>query len=215
MRKGFTLIELLVVIAIIAILASILFPVFARAREKARQTSCLANIKQLVLGANMYAQDYDETLPSGAHSVDSSWGGADDTSWRVMILPYVKNVQIFQCPSKKMATSPFDGSLLDGTQNAGYGFNYAHWGGAVAGHNPSGRSLGEADDASAVVLLVESPGLLYVGADNGHGWVRTDEAATRHNGGENCGFIDGHAKWLKATVLCPASGDCLLTMEQE
>ena len=216
MRKGFTLIELLVVIAIIAILASILFPVFARAREKARQTSCLANIKQLVLGANMYAQDYDETLPPGAFSADSSWGDANDTSWRMMILPYVKNVQIFQCPSKKMTTSPFDGSLLlDGAQNAGYGFNYAHWGGAVAGRNPSGKSLGEADDASAVILLVESTGTLYVGLDNGHGWVRTDEAATRHNGGQNCGFIDGHAKWLKSNVLCPASGDCLLTLEKE
>jgi len=215
MRRGFTLIELLVVIAIIAILASILFPVFARAREKARQTSCLANVKQLVLGVNMYAQDYDEMLPAGAQSADSSWGGADDTSWRMMILPYVKNVQIFQCPSKKMTTDPFDGKvLLDGTQNAGYAMNYAHYGMGV-GTNPSGQALGMAADASAVIYVVESTGSLYVGAANGHGWVRNDEAASRHNGGQNCGFIDGHAKWLKPTVLCPGTGDCLLTMEQE
>jgi prepilin-type processing-associated H-X9-DG protein len=83
------------------------------------------------------------------------------------------------------------------------------------GTNPSGQPLGLAEDASAVILLVESPGPLYVGEANGHGWVRTDEAATRHNGGENCGFVDGHAKWMKPTVLCPATGDCLLTMEQE
>ncbi|MBU0610243.1 MAG: DUF1559 domain-containing protein [Armatimonadetes bacterium] len=214
MRKGFTLIELLVVIAIIAILASILFPVFARAREKARQTSCLANVKQLVLGMNMYAQDYDESLPRGAFDVDGTWGNADDTSWRVVILPYVKNVQIYQCPSKKMTSSPFTGALLDGTQNAGYGLNYAHY---ASGTTPSGKTLGEADDASAVILLVESTGLFYVGENPSQhpGWVRTDEAATRHNGGQNCGFVDGHAKWLKPTVLCPASGDCLLTMAQE
>jgi prepilin-type N-terminal cleavage/methylation domain-containing protein/prepilin-type processing-associated H-X9-DG protein len=215
MRRGFTLIELLVVIAIIAILASILFPVFARAREKARQTSCLSNVKQLTLGANMYAQDYDELLPRGAHdfSDDSNWG-AGDMSWRTMVLPYVKNVQIFQCPSKRMS-SMYDGSLLDGGLNAGYGINYAHY---TSGTNPSGKSLGEADDASAVILLLESTGPVYVsdGDPSLHpGWVRTDEAATRHNGGENCGFIDGHAKWLKANVLCPASGDCLLTMAQE
>jgi len=68
MRKGFTLIELLVVIAIIAILAAILFPVFARAREKARQTSCLSNVKELGLGLMMYVQDYDECFPYGRHT---------------------------------------------------------------------------------------------------------------------------------------------------
>jgi prepilin-type N-terminal cleavage/methylation domain-containing protein/prepilin-type processing-associated H-X9-DG protein len=216
MRRGFTLIELLVVIAIIAILASILFPVFARAREKARQTSCLANVKQLVLGANMYSQDYDEMLPNGAQSADSSWGDANDTSWRMMILPYVKNVQIFQCPSKKMTSTPFDGqSLLDGAQNAGYGINYQHYN-SGAPTPPTAASLGQAEDASAVVLLWESTGVFYVGiASNAHGDVRSDEAAGRHNGGQNCGFVDGHAKWLKPTVLCPASGDCLLSLEKE
>jgi prepilin-type N-terminal cleavage/methylation domain-containing protein/prepilin-type processing-associated H-X9-DG protein len=214
MRRGFTLIELLVVIAIIAILASILFPVFARAREKARQTSCLSNIKQLTLGLNMYAQDYDEMLPRGAFDVDGSWGNADDTSWRVVVLPYVKNVQIYQCPSKRMS-SMFDGSLLDGTLNAGYGLNYAHY---ADGTNPSGKALGEADDASAVVLLLESDGSFYIseGAASLHpGWVPTADWSKRHNGGSNVGFLDGHAKWLKPNVLCPASGDCLLTMAQE
>jgi len=89
-RKGFTLIELLVVIAIIAILAAILFPVFARAREKARQTSCLSNVKQLALGTQMYATDCDDILGI--------------TDWQavrmfVAVQPYVKNTQMVYCPS--------------------------------------------------------------------------------------------------------------------
>jgi len=100
--KGFTLIELLVVIAIIAILAAILFPVFARARAKARQTSSLSNVKQLTLGMNMYAQDYDEAFP--AWYWDQSWHSGNLTPnsavtvWWNAIYPYVKNNQIFVCP---------------------------------------------------------------------------------------------------------------------
>jgi prepilin-type N-terminal cleavage/methylation domain-containing protein len=88
-RKGFTLIELLVVIAIIAILAAILFPVFARAREKARQTSCLSNVKEIVLGTLMYVGDFDEKFPRlywRAHG--------DDVSISMMINPYLKNDQM-------------------------------------------------------------------------------------------------------------------------
>ena len=86
-KQGFTLIELLVVIAIIAILAAILFPVFAQAREKARQTSCLSNMKQLGISAMMYVQDYDESYPL-AFTVDSS---GNRTDWRMVLLPYIKN----------------------------------------------------------------------------------------------------------------------------
>jgi prepilin-type N-terminal cleavage/methylation domain-containing protein len=93
--KGFTLIELLVVIAIIAILAAILFPVFAKAREKARQTSCLSNQKQIALGILQYVQDYDEEFPT--IRVMLSNGAFID--WRSEIYPYVKNAQIFACPS--------------------------------------------------------------------------------------------------------------------
>jgi prepilin-type N-terminal cleavage/methylation domain-containing protein len=104
-RRGFTLIELLVVIAIIAILAAILFPVFARAREKARQTSCLANMKQCALGILMYAQDYDETFPRtpdvSQHLVDpkAALNKQGWLYWAQMIQPYVKNQQMFACPS--------------------------------------------------------------------------------------------------------------------
>jgi prepilin-type N-terminal cleavage/methylation domain-containing protein/prepilin-type processing-associated H-X9-DG protein len=99
-RRAFTLIELLVVIAIIAILAAILFPVFAQAREKARQTSCLSNQKQLGLGVMMYAQDYDETYPMTANYAEPT---VTRTLWSDQVAPYLKNRDIFKCPS---AVSP-------------------------------------------------------------------------------------------------------------
>jgi prepilin-type N-terminal cleavage/methylation domain-containing protein/prepilin-type processing-associated H-X9-DG protein len=131
-RKGFTLIELLVVIAIIAILAAILFPVFAQAREKARQTSCLSNTKQMGLGIMMYTQDYDETYPAGYYYGDPTQTSNLDATgiiqWSGVTQPYVKNEQIFVCPSdpnKGIAPTNFIG------ENQGYGS-----GGSVA-FNPA------------------------------------------------------------------------------
>jgi prepilin-type N-terminal cleavage/methylation domain-containing protein/prepilin-type processing-associated H-X9-DG protein len=96
-RSGFTLIELLVVIAIIAILAAILFPVFAQAREKARQAACLSNLKQLALAQTMYTQDYDETLPRAILSLpDGSL-----FPWPLAIAPYVRSTAVFRCPSDR------------------------------------------------------------------------------------------------------------------
>ena len=106
-RKGFTLIELLVVIAIISILAAILFPVFAQARERARMASCLSNGKQIGLAAMMYAQDYDDTLPetgfnmpchdANGNNSDNHWSGV--YAWPLAIYPYTKNYQFLSCPS--------------------------------------------------------------------------------------------------------------------
>ena len=96
-RRGFTLIELLVVIAIIAILAAILFPVFAQAREKARAISCLSNMKQIGLGQLMYSQDYDENFTYGV--LPTSGPGFPGIGWAGQMYPYVKNSQLFKCPN--------------------------------------------------------------------------------------------------------------------
>jgi prepilin-type N-terminal cleavage/methylation domain-containing protein/prepilin-type processing-associated H-X9-DG protein len=98
---GFTLIELLVVIAIISMLAAIIMPVFGRAREMARRSSCQNNLKQIGIGIQQYVQDYDERFPRRVAGVQSDGQGADDTTqtWKVVIQPYVHSTQIFACPS--------------------------------------------------------------------------------------------------------------------
>jgi prepilin-type N-terminal cleavage/methylation domain-containing protein len=115
-KRGFTLIELLVVIAIIAILAAILFPVFAQAREKARQASCISNIKQIALAAIMYVQDYDETYPGGPgvaalwtpgpqgdwdNIITIAWGNQAQTNVAGRLIPYIKNLEVFVDPDDK------------------------------------------------------------------------------------------------------------------
>src|SRR5579862_5455882 len=109
-RTGFTLIELLVVIAVIAILAAILFPVFAQAREKARQASCMSNLRQIGMAFDMYVQDYDELLPDrrdlklslpGGWKPWTTWPTSDPrAAWALLVMePYTKNDQIWTCPS--------------------------------------------------------------------------------------------------------------------
>jgi len=130
-RTGFTLIELLVVIAIIAILAAILFPVFAKAREKARQASCQSNIKQQGLAAMQYRQDYDEK-PAGCWSGTSldKWGnGPGRIWWSGLLRPYAKNTQMFGCPSFSNPqfygeTVAYPGNTGEYRYHAGYGMNW-------------------------------------------------------------------------------------------
>jgi len=114
-RNGFTLIELLVVIAIIAILAAILFPVFARARENARRSSCAGNMKQIGLAIAQYTQDFDETLPA------SSGYGPGTTTWRTYIYPYTKSSQIYVCPSRGKSPSNNSNTFGNGGVDAEQG----------------------------------------------------------------------------------------------
>jgi prepilin-type N-terminal cleavage/methylation domain-containing protein/prepilin-type processing-associated H-X9-DG protein len=200
-RRGFTLIELLVVIAIIAILAAILFPVFARAREKARQASCASNLKQIGLGFQMYIQDYDEKM-FGARLPVEGWTGA--------IMPYVKNQQIFGCPSwnGELASIP-RGSACGGcggwTSVLWGGYTYANqsdtggcmsWAASVKiGAYPEPTSVQLCYDGTCPHGTPVAP--LPTAVGNWHVDIPAPYNSTngRHNGGANFVYLDGHAKW--------------------
>lgn len=213
-RKGFTLIELLVVIAIIAILAAILFPVFAKAREKARQSSCLSNLKQIGLGFMQYAQDYDETLPTDWVGVPAgAW--ATRYSWRAMITPYIKNTQIFSCPSDSAVyTGALAGQCLPGEGNlaGSYGDNTVHYSGLAP--TPPGIlccRLGQIGLPAQLILVGDSTGGSHQVSEPSDtlGFVRADAGALRHNEGANYCFADGHAKWLKPSSIEDTAALCL------
>ena len=141
-RRGFTLIELLVVIAIIAILAAILFPAFARARENARRASCQSNLKQIGLGILQYTQDYDEKFVN--LSTNQGGGGG----WAGKLYPYVKSAQIFVCPSTRVVDTS-DSSYKDYPIGANYGLNNNLASAAI------GKSLSSVSAAASTVLLCE------------------------------------------------------------
>jgi prepilin-type N-terminal cleavage/methylation domain-containing protein/prepilin-type processing-associated H-X9-DG protein len=194
-RKAFTLIELLVVIAIIAILAAILFPVFAQAREKARQTSCLSNTKQIATAVLMYTQDYDETYAMNLYFVaPNTWFSFYDAH-----VPYTKNNQILQCPSKKDEIDwPAMVSLITGGniqtpnnfRHASYNGNYAlfedgNWGA------PFGQNTAVAPITMAEISYAAETTAFY------DGWLTVQfysPIANRHNGTVNAAYADGHAK---------------------
>ena len=187
MRKGFTLIELLVVIAIIAILAAILFPVFARAREKARQASCTSNLKQIMLGDAMYAQDFDEmhtyaSYGSGAYYWCPTETGTPPVTVHGSICPYIKNHQIFRCPSIR-------------TQFVGYCMNAAFAGASEAMIRAPSETISYLDnnDGSSVTI---SDG---IGTPPAVG-----DIASRHNEGCNVAFTDGHVKFYRPQSLIKA-----------
>ncbi len=184
-RRGFTLIELLVVIAIIAILASILFPVFSSARAKGRQAACISNVKQLVLAIHMYSQDYDETfpyswvsVPSGSEGYYAQRAGLTQWQWYDAIYDYSRNRDINICPEIK-------------TVIPGYGMNASM----------SGLPLGAMWDAAKKILIIDFADANKLGSPHGASQVTdiddpllTTKYAFRHNGGYVVGYGDGHAK---------------------
>ncbi len=197
--KAFTLIELLVVIAIIAILAAILFPVFARARENARRASCSSNQKQIGLGFMQYTQDYDETFPVAI-------SGTEETNWALTLQPYLKSAQIFQCPS----------------ESNGPGLSYGYWGyndyyvnryicgWIYNGSTEKGIKLAAIGSSALVVLMADgakidaNPACGDTGRPgyNCYDSLKTniqsnDHPENRHLEGANYTFTDGHVKWFK------------------
>ena len=199
MRRGFTLIELLVVIAIIAILAAILFPVFAKAREKARQTSCLSNMKQIALGLLSYAQDYDECFPSEwasyagsiSYFLDGSspTGGYCNWGFDNRILPYTKNRQIFRCPSDGLITNRAartDCSVDKQREcDSSYGLN----------QNACGYQPLAAFTKPAETIMLSETRMDHLVNDT---WDTVNSLdGERHSGLANYAFVDGHAKALK------------------
>ncbi|MBM3471895.1 MAG: DUF1559 domain-containing protein [Armatimonadetes bacterium] len=197
--QGFTLIELLVVIAIVAILAAILFPVFARAREKARQTACLSNVKQLSLAITMYTQDYDEMLlPSRQGNVNNA------LIWPAYLLPYLKNTQVFICPSA--ANQSQYGQVWQDRGPLSLGLNRD-----LEDRNTNvAYSLSVFQEPATNILLADStPAPTGTGSGGGRGFqVQADRQpdtqsaiGSRHNDGTSVGFLDGHAKWYASSRI--------------
>ena len=223
-RHGFTLIELLVVIAIIAILASILFPVFNRAREDGRRASCISNLKQLGLGMAQYTQDYDERLPSVQDGPNdavafpyASWNyfiaaGGDPRTFdmtRGSLHPYIKNTQIFLCPSdsdgQKAGLSYAANSCV---------FHDASVVNSTGGLLRLGRSLAEFEETSRWMMFNEE---ITRGASTDDGYFNRELPNTfsdRHSGGSNIAYLDGHVKWRNLNSLLmefprtATAGDC-------
>ena len=188
MRRGFTLIELLVVIAIIAILAAILFPVFAKAREKARQTSCLSNVKQITLGFIMYKSDYDGL----GMQRDTGTLTPLRLGWTDLVDPYVKNTQLFTCPSEKTPHQLWD--MQFGTD---YAYNFCRARSVLEAMIKWPAEFGVFYDWR-VACIKDDPNACTNCALN-RGWRATDRPP--HNEGINIGYYDGHGKWQKAAVV--------------
>ena len=152
-KNGFTLIELLVVIAIIAILAAILFPVFARARENARRASCQSNLKQIALGVFQYTQDYDEKfMPSDIRLNNAAAGRIQ---WVQILQPYIKSTQIFQCPSDSNSTDPQAGSTNQVGFVAPFHSSYAV-NGNISAFSGTAASLASVDSPSITMLMADA-----------------------------------------------------------
>jgi prepilin-type N-terminal cleavage/methylation domain-containing protein/prepilin-type processing-associated H-X9-DG protein len=196
-RRGFTLIELLVVIAIIAILAAILFPVFARAREKARQASCQSNEKQIALGLKMYASDYDGKICQprmGKWLPPCTCGQSPYYTWKVAMQPYVKNTQLFQCPSLAgMGGEIGWGGLMPGGDiQSTYGMNNRFCG------TCSWYKWMQEDSVTEPAQMIQGAESTIADTDP---WCHWNDNGTcfqvPHNGQSNYWFCDGHVKSMK------------------
>jgi prepilin-type N-terminal cleavage/methylation domain-containing protein/prepilin-type processing-associated H-X9-DG protein len=209
---AFTLIELLVVIAIIAILAAILFPVFAQARAKARGIACLSNTKQLGLSYAMYVQDYDEVSPNGR-------GGGWE--WWTDLQPYMKSIELLYCPDRadggpyQQGGGPKSSGPYQLRRYVGYGYNWGPigWrgGGLLERQQPDPNSVGSTHIPGKALAAITFPAQTFAFGDTydtprmtvgigflGDTWTGTTSGSLRHSGGMfNFAFVDGHAKSIK------------------
>lgn len=218
-RRAFTLIELLVVIAIIAILAAILFPVFGRARENARRSSCQSNLKQIGLGMLQYAQDYDEKTVGPDYG---NTGSGATYAWRDAVYPYIKSEQIFMCPSDS-GTNKYSYKAPNNTPGGysfgSYALNHLYYN--TAGIAPADLNLSAFQSAATTVWVADSTngGNDFYCADVSQNPVisNTTPRVLLNAGGGTTGvserhletsvllFCDGHVKSQKLTSLLKQS----------
>ncbi len=207
-QPGFTLIELLVVIAIIAILASILFPVFSAVRAKARMTKCSAHQRQIYLAFMMYADDYDGLLPRGfrveptATAPPYCWNGL--LSWPEALLPYTRTRAVFLCPEVPAMRLEPDQPMFDAGP---YGMNhlYSHFGEPDSAYDPS-RTVLLLDTTWRTYLASpehRNRGHIFAGGAYNLVWWR--HVSFRHRGRSNVVFLDGHAKGMTKTQLAESN----------
>lgn len=219
---GFTLIELLVVIAVISIIAAMLFPVFAKVREKARQTACVSNLRQLSLAFDQYTQDYDERLPG---AIDVGFGGAGFSGgWIVLrhafdqgnpstltgafdpaqgsIYPYVKSAAVYVCPDDGT------GARTGNSYSVNSCTDVLGPPGVPDSTQPhQGKPLSAFDAPSGFMLLSEeaSPDDNNSSTDDGILWLPVNTTTARHTQGSNFSFVDGHVKWYRTSLATQRS----------
>jgi prepilin-type N-terminal cleavage/methylation domain-containing protein/prepilin-type processing-associated H-X9-DG protein len=230
-HPAFTIIELLVCVAIVAVLAALLFPVFAQAREAARKVSCTSNLRQLGIAHTLYAQDYDQTL---APTFTGTNGGTrldgKSVRWMTLVFPYVRNRAVYSCPNSRLKYEPPSPKKPVSFDDGAYGINAAY---AHARSNKTGQSLryptglplaaiplptetvaltdgggysefvwGDTTGSTSPRLFLHSkPPLLGSEHLTNNGQRLTFAINGRHNGGAVFAFCDGHSKWLPLTQV--------------
>lgn len=205
-RRGFTLIELLVVIAIIAILAAILFPVFAQAKAAAKRTACLSNTKQIGVGLYLYLDDFDDALPMANYPTWTtgqpttvfafhSGAGISELSWADLLLPYAKSIPVFKCPADDAVVKTGSGTVVLG-QKLSYALNYYFYRqpNGVSRFALTGGNMSEMAAPSSKIFVAETGVNPATGAQAEI--VRPDRfwGFSRHIGGANYVMADTHAK---------------------